>query len=128
MPTPARPDRRALGERGEQAALQALCANGLAPLASNAGFRLGEIDLVMRHDDTVVFVEVRVRSSSAFGGATASVDRGKRRRLVHAAQLFLARNPRLAQQPCRFDVVAISGDPSTPRLEWIRNAFTLDDL
>ena len=121
-------ERRATGNRGELAALHALTAAGLQPLASNSGFRLGELDLVMRDGDTVVFVEVRYRASDAFGGALASVDRSKRRKLVRAAQLFLARHPALAQQPCRFDVVGLEGDPRQPRLEWVRNAFTLDDV
>jgi len=82
----------------------------------------------MRDGGTVVFVEVRYRASDAFGGALASVDRSKRRKLVRAAQLFLARHPALAQQPCRFDVVGLEGDPRQPRLEWVRNAFTLDDV
>ena len=124
---PALTERRATGDRGERAARRALSAAGLRPLASNSGFRVGELDLVMRDGDTVVFVEVRYRASADFGGALASVDRGKRRRLVRAAQLFLVRHPALSQQPCRFDVVGLSGDPDRPQLEWIRNAFTLDD-
>lgn len=120
--------RRAQGAECERAAERALASAGLVPLTRNAGYRLGELDLVMRDGDTLVFVEVRQRRSSDFGGALASVDRHKRRRLVRAAQLFLARHPALAQAPCRFDVVALSGEPARPDLEWVRNAFTLDDL
>lgn len=120
--------RRAHGAAGERAAERALMAAGLTPLARNAGYRLGELDLVMRDGDTVVFVEVRHRRSDAFGDAAGSVDRHKMRKLVRAAQLFLARHPALAQAPCRFDVVGLDGEAAQPTLHWIRNAFTLDDL
>ncbi|MEO6155727.1 MAG: YraN family protein, partial [Thermomonas sp.] len=51
----------------------------------------------------------------------------KRRKLVHAAQVFLMQNPRYAQAACRFDVVDASGDPVAPRLQWVRDAFRADD-
>lgn len=121
-------NRRAHGAEGERTAERALVAAGLTPLTRNAGYRLGELDLVMRDGDTIVFVEVRRRRSDAFGDAASSVDRNKRRRLVHAAQLFLARHPALAQAPCRFDVVGLDGPADAATVDWIRNAFTLDDL
>ena len=80
--------------------------------------RGGEIDLILRErDGTLVFVEVRTRQSTAFGGAAASVGAGKQRSLVLAAQYFLGG---LRTTPaCRFDVIAIDGD----RIEWLRAAF-----
>lgn len=124
-------DRRTRGATVEAAAREHLVRAGLTPLAANAGFRVGELDLVMldpRTPDeaTVVFVEVRYRASSAFGGGADSVDLRKRRKLIQAAQLFLAAHPRHAQSPCRFDVVEAQGDP--PRLHWIRDAFRADDI
>jgi len=77
--------------------------------------------------DVVVFVEVRYRQHAGFGGGAASIDRGKRRRLVRAALLFLARHRALADAPCRFDVVEASGDPGAPALNWLRDAFRADD-
>ncbi len=118
-------DRRARGAAVEAAARTHLLAAGLADLASNAHFRGGELDLVMRDGDSVVFVEVRYRRSAAFGGGAASVDWRKRRKLVLAAQLFLAAHPALAQSPCRFDVIEAAGEP--PRLHWIRDAFRADE-
>ncbi|HEY9255345.1 MAG TPA: YraN family protein [Stenotrophomonas sp.] len=118
-------DRRARGAAVEAAARTHLLAAGLADLASNAHFRGGELDLVMRDGDSVVFVEVRYRRSAAFGGGAASVDWRKRRKLVLAAQLFLAAHPALAQSPCRFDVIEAEGEP--PRLHWIRDAFRADE-
>lgn len=115
--------RRARGDAAEGAALAMLQARGLQLLARNAASRGGELDLVMRDGATVVFVEVRFRASRRFGGGAASVDAGKRRRLVHAAQAFLAGHPVLADAPCRFDVVDAEGDPDAPTLTWLRAAF-----
>ncbi len=121
------PDRRARGDAVETAALAFLEANGLRLLARNASARGGELDLVMADGAAVVFVEVRYRGSAAFGGGAASVDAGKRRKLVRAAQVWLLRHPRHADAPCRFDVVAASGDPAAPAFDWLRDAFRADD-
>lgn len=124
-------DRRARGAQVEAAARRHLCAAGLREVAANARYRGGELDLVMLdrdHDgDCLVFVEVRYRSHAGFGGGAASVDAHKRQRLLRAARLFLASHPKLAQLPCRFDVVEASGDPALPELHWIRDAFRADD-
>ncbi|MFT4249499.1 MAG: YraN family protein [Pseudomonas sp.] len=122
MPT----DRRARGDAIEAAARRLLERAGLRTLASNARFRGGELDLVMRDGASVVFVEVRYRRDAGFGGGAASVDLRKRRRLVFAAQAFLLAHPALAQAPCRFDVIDAHGEP--PQLEWIRDAFRADDV
>jgi len=123
-------DRRARGDLVEAAARRHLLATGLRELASNASYRGGELDLVMfdaAAGGSVVFVEVRYRRSGAFGGGAMSIDARKRRKLVHAAQLFLAAHPRLADAPCRFDVVDADGDPAAPRITWLRDAFRADD-
>lgn len=120
-------DRRARGAAIEAAARDYLQARGLRPLASNARYKAGELDLVMREGDTVVFVEVRYRAHAGYGGGAASIDHGKRRKLVRAALLFLARHGALADAPCRFDVVEASGDPAAPALSWLRDAFRADD-
>jgi len=120
-------DRRARGDGVEAAALEFLQKDGLRLLARNANARGGELDLVMRDGDAVVFVEVRYRASGAFGGGAASVDARKRGKLVHAARLFLHRHPKFADAPCRFDVIDASGDPDAPRIEWLKDAFRADD-
>lgn len=120
-------DRRARGDTVEAAACAFLQQHGLHALARNAQTRGGELDLVMRDGDALVFVEVRYRASQQFGGAAASVDAGKRRKLIHAARVFLARHPQHADAPCRFDVIAASGDPAAPQLHWLRDAFRADD-
>ena len=112
---------RAAGDAAEDRALAHLLAQGLLLLARNyrtPGRGGGEIDLVMRdRDGTLVFVEVRQRAWSSFGGAAASVGGVKQRRIVFAARHYLLRFP--APPPCRFDVVGVQG----ARLEWLRGAF-----
>ena len=127
VPADLRTPRRIRGDAVEAAALAHLQARGLRLISRNAAARGGEIDLVMTDGDALVFVEVRYRASDAFGGGAASVDAGKRLRLVRAAQAFLQRHPEHADAPCRFDVVAASGDPATPMLEWLQDAFRVDD-
>ncbi len=134
-------DRRARGALVEDAARRHLREAGLREVAANANFRGGELDLVMLDprmrdgqgsgnsaEHCVVFVEVRYRSHAGFGGGAASINASKRRKLVHAAQLFLASHRDLARLPCRFDVVEADGDPAAPRLTWLRDAFRADDV
>lgn len=124
-------DRRARGNAVEAAARMHLLRAGLCDVAANASYRFGELDLVMLEGSgraqTLVFVEVRYRRDPRFGGGAASVDAGKRRKLVHAAQAFLAAHPLHAGSACRFDVIEADGDPLAPRLTWLRDAFRADD-
>jgi putative endonuclease len=118
------PNRQQSGQQAEQWALRHLLEQGLQPIAQNWRCKRGELDLVMLDGDTVVFVEVRYRLHSQWGGAVGSVDTSKRKKLVLAAQYFLLMEPRWADYPCRFDVIAIEGsDPSAPGLSWLKNAF-----
>jgi len=113
------------GDAGEDAALAFLIAQGLRPLARKVRFKGGELDLVMLDGATLVFVEVRCRQRSEFGGALDSVDDRKARRIALAARLYLARHPRLAERDCRFDIVAFDGTGDGAPT-WLRAAFTLD--
>ncbi len=118
---------RATGACYEDIALAHLERNGLVLIERNFNCRYGEIDLVMRGGDTVIFVEVRYRRGSAggmnFGDGIDSVGAAKRAKLVRAAVLFLATHPRLADRTCRFDVLAIAGDAAAPAIDWRPNAF-----
>ena len=108
------------GAEAEEAALRLLLGAGLKLVARNFRGRGGELDLVMRDGDTLVIVEVRARSHPGFSSAAESVDARKQARIVHATQLFLARHPREALRPLRFDVVAYDGGGAP---QWIRSAF-----
>jgi putative endonuclease len=115
----ARATARRRGEAAEALAARFLAAHGLAIVARNYRTRLGEVDLVAREGEVLVFVEVRLRSWAAYGGAAASVDGRKQRRIVAAARHYLSR---LRAEPrCRFDVLTIDGPQGTPA--WIRGAF-----
>ncbi len=122
-------DTRSTGARCEDIACAHLAGAGLNLIERNFNCRYGEIDLIMRERDVVVFVEVRYRSGAAarggFGDGVDSVSAAKRAKLARAASVFLSMHPRLANQACRFDVVAIAGDTASPALQWCRNAFEI---
>lgn len=105
------------GEQAEQAALDYLLAAGLTLVARNWRCRRGEIDLIMREGATLVFVEVRLRSNRAFGGAAASIGHAKQQRLLAAAQSYLQTLP--AMPRCRFDAFCFEGD----RIDWLKNCL-----
>ena len=114
-PTPA----QVAGGEGEDRAAEFLASQGLAIVARNYRTRLGEIDLIARDGEVLVFVEVRLRGESSYGGALASITPRKQRRIVAAARQFLMRFKRTP--PCRFDVVAL--ESAAP--QWIRGAFDI---
>lgn len=114
---------RSTGARYEDLACERLEAAGLVLVERNFSCRHGELDLVMRDGDVLVFVEVRYRRGGGFGDGIDSVGTAKRAKLVRAASAWLALHPRLANRTCRFDVVAIAGDEGTASLDWRTNAF-----
>lgn len=123
----SRPTTKGRGDQAEALARAHLQAGSLRWLASNfrtPGRGGGEIDLIMREPDgTLVFVEVRQRSSDGHGGAGGSIGALKQRRIVYAARHYLARLPSLP--PCRFDVVLIDGAIETggAQITWLKGAF-----
>lgn len=107
------------GEAAESLAADFLQRRGLMVLERNYRCRFGEIDLVARSGELLVFVEVRARTSEAFGGAAGSITATKRRRLVAAARHYLATHR--ADRACRFDVVLVRG--AEQQVEWLTDAF-----
>jgi len=108
------------GARAEGLAADHLARRGLVVVERNFHTRQGEIDLIARDGDTLVFVEVRMRSRADFGGAAGSVTAAKQARWIAAAQGYLAKIGR--EPPCRFDVVLLDAlDPS--RVEWMRDVI-----
>lgn len=114
---------RRVGDAFEERACAKLLEAGLTLVARNWHTRYGELDLVMREGNTLVFVEVRYRADASFGGAAASITARKRTRLIRAANGFLGRHAQYAQCACRFDVVTFEGDREDPRGVWKKAAF-----
>lgn len=115
--------RVAQGAAAEDFALRYLEARGLRLVARNFRCRAGELDLILRDGEQLVFVEVRSRRYSQFGTPAESVTRTKQQKLLRAAAFYLQRQ-RL-DLPCRFDVVAILQAGDAPQVEWIQDAFQL---
>jgi len=126
MAKPASSGKRAFGEALETEAANFLVRQGLSLISRNFQCKLGEIDLIMRTADTVVFVEVRFRKSSMYGSAAATVDRRKQGKLLRTAQFYLMRSGLRDRVPCRFDVLGIAPATTGEELhfDWIKNAFT----
>jgi putative endonuclease len=116
-------DSRARGRWAERLARDYLSARGLEPLCENYHCRGGEIDLIMRDGETIVFVEVRYRNNPDFGGGVESITARKQKRLIATAMHYLQHTQSHAQPPCRFDVVAVSNDTHRHDVEWIPDAF-----
>src|SRR5688500_18295253 len=110
--------RRLLGGSGEERAAAYLERQGLAVLDRGFSCALGELDIVAREGETIVFVEVKTRSSESFGPAELAVGPRKQARMARAALLWL-RARRLAGPPLRFDVVCLQGG----ELRHVRDAF-----
>ncbi|ELV3388722.1 YraN family protein [Enterobacter hormaechei] len=120
---PGQLSRKQTGDAWELKARRWLEGKGLRFVAANVRGRGGEIDLIMKDGQTIVFVEVRFRQSSRFGGAAASVTLAKQQILLQTAHLWLARhNGSFDTVDCRFDVVAFTGNA----IDWLKNAFGED--
>lgn len=110
------------GQAAENLAAAYLRRHGLKTVARNYRCRGGEVDLICTDGSTLVFVEVRLRRSSGFGGAAASITAAKRRRILTAARHYLAG---ARERACRFDVVLFER-LEHDAVEWIRDAFSAD--
>jgi putative endonuclease len=112
------------GKAAELIAAEYLQDQGLRILAQNFRIRGGEVDLICQDGSMIVFVEVRLRRLSTFGGAIESIDYFKQRKIVMAARHYLARLAR--DSSCRFDCILLT-DLSWQALTWIRDAFLPED-
>ena len=112
-----------IGQAVESLSLLYLQSRGLKCIEKNYRCRYGEIDLIMMHQRDLVFIEVRYRKNDLFGGATQSIDASKQRKIRHTAETFLQENQSIEFNGCRFDVVAVSGEPPNYETHWIRDAF-----
>jgi putative endonuclease len=112
-----------LGERGENLAVKYLKKKGYKIIARNFKTPLGEIDIIAREKNTLVFIEVKTRDSIQYGRPFESVTRLKRRKIANVALLYLKRFRELPE--CRFDIVSINHKQGDPVFELIRDAFEI---
>jgi putative endonuclease len=110
------------GWRAEEIASRYLGQHGYVIETRNLRYPVGEIDVVAREGETLCFIEVRAREAGALVGPLESVTPRKRRRIIRAAQWYLAQHPR-AEERMRFDVVAVDWHGGVPAIELIRGAF-----
>lgn len=116
-------DKLALGRKAEDAACQYLTSNGLKLITRNYKCRRGEIDLVMRHDNSIVFIEVRYRHNNRFGSGAESVIRQKQEKIILTALHYLQSHKEAAGLSCRFDVIAVQPGTDKNHIQWIQDAF-----
>jgi putative endonuclease len=109
------------GYKAEHLATNFLKKNGLSLKTTNYRSKLGEIDLIMVDGAYIVFIEVKMRKSSDFGGALASITASKQQKIKKTAALYLLHNNLYDKHPVRFDVITIQGTPA--KITWLKNAF-----
>lgn len=108
------------GQRAENKARHFLETQGLTFIEKNYACRLGEIDLIMRDEDALVFIEVRSRRSTDYGNSFETVGPDKQKRIFRTAQHYLQKRNLYDQVDCRFDVVGFDNDS---KIAWIKDAF-----
>lgn len=112
------------GQATEAFALQYLTQHGLVFIDKNVHCRQGEIDLIMKDQETFVFIEVKFRKNNHFGGAIAAISKAKQQKIKHCVAFFLHKMKlNEYNTPCRFDVIALEGDINQPQITWLKNAF-----
>ena len=110
---------RAKGNKGEKQAVKFLRKKGYQILSTNFKCKLGEIDIIAKKDDVIVFIEVKFRENFSFGMANESISPQKINKLILTAKYWIAQEG--IEVPCRFDVISINNN----EIEQIENAFTL---
>jgi putative endonuclease len=118
---------RKVGEEAERLAQRFLEQKGLTLINRNYHCRRGEIDLIMRDGNFLVFIEVRYRKNDIYGSAAESVTKQKQRRLLASAGYYLQNEKLYENISCRFDVITVSGQYN-PQIEWIKDAFQAEPL
>lgn len=110
------------GQWAEELAYQYLSQQGLKLVSRNYRCLFGEMDLIMRQQRILVFIEVRYRRSQRYGGSLESIDKRKQKRLKTIATHYL-QTIKTPEPACRFDVVLIQGTAGDPKVQWIADAF-----
>jgi putative endonuclease len=115
------PHARAQGDVGEDDAVEWLRLQGYRIVDRNVTSHAGELDAVARDGDTLCFVEIKARSSRAYGPAIAAISRQKQRKIARAASLYLASHP--TDLECRFDVLAMDLGDDGWHYTLVKDAF-----
>ncbi len=113
----------AIGHALEDTAVAYLQKHKVQVLHRNFRCKYGEVDLIGRDQEDLIFVEVRYRKDATFGAAAETVTADKQRRIICAAQFFLMTRSWATKLYCRFDVIAITKAINSPTIEWIKDAF-----
>ncbi len=114
------------GNQAEQKACDFLQTKGLQLVTRNYRSPYGEIDLIMRDSNDVVFIEVRSRKQSRYGSSIESVDTQKQNKLIKTAIHYLQAQRLLDKVDCRFDIIGIEHTETKPTIEWIKDAFSTE--
>lgn len=114
-------NKREIGSKKEELAAAYLMDKGLNVLRKNYYFPGGEIDLVVKDEEYLVFTEVKYRRSASFGFPAEAVNKSKQKKMILGARMYLHEYRLPMETPCRFDVISICGDEIT----WMENAFCL---
>lgn len=107
----------------EDVAIDYLQSVNLVILHRNFRCKIGEIDIIAKDQNCLVFIEVRYRENDRYGSAAETVTRSKQQKISRTAQIYLQTRTWAQNLNCRFDVVAISGPSESPKIEWIKDAF-----
>lgn len=119
---------REQGEYTESLACRFLEGKGFKLIEKNFNCKAGEIDIIMKDNDSLVFVEVRYRRNNNYGSGAESITASKQSKLIKTASLYLQQHAKLNKYPARFDVVSMTGhiekdDINKINFDWIKNAF-----
>ena len=116
--------RAGVGRMAEDLALRYLQQRNMTLLERNFRSRFGEIDLIMRQNNTIIFVEVRSRKNTAFLHPAETIDHSKRNKIRRTSQVFMQKNDALDRFDLRFDVIALTGSEARGmKIEWYKAAF-----
>lgn len=115
--------RKVLGNHSEQLARKFLVQQGFTVVQTNFFCKQGEIDLIVKKNQTLVFVEVRSKSNQLYGQPFETINQAKQIKIRRTAQYYLYQNPAMEQYYCRFDVISIIWQAGSAQLDWICDAF-----
>lgn len=111
------------GKLIEEIAANFLLENGLLIIDRNFTSKIGEIDIIAKDIDTLVFVEIRYKREIYHGEPAATVNRTKQRKIINTAKLYLQKYDLYDKVDCRFDVIGITGEIELPEITWFKDAF-----